>query len=202
MQAIAKNYVYWPSLDDDITSYVKDCKHCATVAKSPMHSAPIPWPKPVGPWKRIHVDFAGPIEADYFLLAVDAFSKWPEVIRTRRITSAATIAILRNIFARFGMPETLVSDNGTQFTSVEFQNFCVGNGIQHISTAPFHPQSNGQVERFVDTFKRAVRKISEGKSWSNIDEALEIFLLTYRTTPNRQVQSDMSPAEVAIFELI
>ncbi|XP_058456870.1 uncharacterized protein LOC131434234 [Malaya genurostris] len=86
------------------------------------------------------------------------------------------------------MPVTLVSDNGTQFTSVEFANFCALNGIEHVTTAPFHPQSNGQVERFVDTFKRAVKKIQEGRG--SIAEALDTFLLTYRTilpmTPHAQ----------------
>lgn len=76
----------------------------------------------------MHVDYAGPIDGDYFLLAVDYYSKWPEVIRTRRITASATINIRRSIFARLEMPETLVSDNGTQFSSVEFAQFCSTNG--------------------------------------------------------------------------
>ncbi|XP_021709560.1 uncharacterized protein K02A2.6-like, partial [Aedes aegypti] len=106
--------------------------------------------------QRVHVDYAGPIEGDYYLIAVDSFSKWPEIVQTNRITSAVTISILRGLFARLGMPVTLVSDNGTQFTSAEFADFCASNGIEHLTTAPFHPQSNGQAERFVDTFKRAV----------------------------------------------
>lgn len=116
---------------------------------------------------------------------VDSFSKWPEIVQTSRITTTATINILRSLFARLGMPETVVSDNGTQFTSAEFAEFCSINGIQHITTAPFHPQSNGQVERFVDTFKRATKK-----------EALDLFLLTYRTTPNTSAPNGLSPSEV------
>lgn len=57
-------------------------------------------------------------------MSASAYSKWPEVIVTRRISSAATIGILRNLFSRLGIPETLVSDNGPQFTSAEFQQFC------------------------------------------------------------------------------
>ncbi|XP_062704096.1 uncharacterized protein K02A2.6-like [Aedes albopictus] len=191
MKAIARSFVYWPSLDEEIVAYVKSCKHCASVAKSP----PVPWPKPTGPWKRVHIDYAGPIDGDYFLLAVDAYSKWPEIVQTRRITSAATISILRSLFARLGMPEVVVSDNGTQFTSIEFQKFCVDNGIHHVTTAPFHPQSNGQAERFVDTFKRSVKKIQEGRNTSTLQEALDVFLLVYRTTPNRQVVDGKSPSE-------
>ena len=194
MKAIARSYVYWPSIDEDIAGYVKACRHCASVARSPPHTAPVPWPKASGPWQRIHVDFAGPIDGEYYLLAVDSFSKWPEIVQTRRITSAATIGILRGLFARLGMPVTLVSDNGTQFTSAEFANFCAFNGIEHVTTAPFHPQSNGQAERFVDTFKRAVKKIQEGRG--SIAEALDTFLLTYRSTPNRSVPEGKSPSEI------
>lgn len=84
-----------------------------------------------------------------YLLVVDSFSKCPEIVQISRITAVATIMTLRSIFAWLGMPETVVSDNGTQFTSAEFAEFCCINGIQHVITAPFHPQSNGQVERFV-----------------------------------------------------
>ncbi|XP_062700588.1 uncharacterized protein K02A2.6-like [Aedes albopictus] len=193
MKALARSYVYWPLIDEEIAQYVKACKHCASVARSPPKEAPVPWPRPTGPWKRVHVDYAGPIDGVHYLLAVDAHSKWPEVVPTQRITSTATISILRSIFARLGMPETLVSDNGTQFTSSEFQQFCSDSGIDHVTTAPFHPQSNGQAERFVDTFKRALKKIQEGKV--GVGEALDVFLLTYRTTPNRQVDEGKSPSE-------
>ncbi|XP_055623231.1 uncharacterized protein K02A2.6-like [Toxorhynchites rutilus septentrionalis] len=194
MKAIARSYVYWPTLDADIVSFVKACQQCASVARSPPHSPPVSWPKLTAPWQRVHVDFAGPIEGDYYLLAIDSFSKWPEIIRTTRITSAATISILRALFARLGMPVTLVSDNGTQFTSAEFADFCASNGIEHLTTAPFHPQSNGQAERFVDTFKRAVKKIREGRG--SIEEALDVFLLTYRSTPSRALPDQKSPSEI------
>lgn len=194
MKALSRSYVYWPSLDSEVADYVKACSPCALTAKSPAAAPPVPWPKPVRPWQRVHIDYAGPVDGDYFLLAVDSHSKWPEIIRTRRITASATISILRSIFARLGMPETLVSDNGTQFTSSEFATFCSTNGIDHVTTAPFHPQSNGQAERFVDTFKRAIKKLEEGRG--STDEALETFLLAYRSTPNRSAPDGLSPSEI------
>lgn len=133
------------------------------------------------------------MEGEYFLLCVDAYSKWVEIVRTKSTTAVATISILRSLFARLGMPETLVSDNGPQFASADFDQFCLHNGIKHITTAPYHPQSNGQVERFVDTFKRSVKKIREGKG--AIQEALDVFLLTYRTTPNPATPEGISPSE-------
>ncbi|XP_053698915.1 uncharacterized protein K02A2.6-like [Sabethes cyaneus] len=194
MKALSRSYVYWPSLDEEVQAYVKTCPHCASVARSPPHMDPVPWAKASGPWQRVHVDFAGPVEGEYYLIAVDSFSKWPEVVQTRRITAHATISILRGLFARLGMPEILVSDNGTQFTSAQFADFCMSNGIEHVRTAPFHPQSNGQAERFVDTFKRTVKKIQEGRG--DIEEALDIFLLTYRSTPNRSLPESKSPSKV------
>ncbi|XP_035895367.1 uncharacterized protein LOC118516598 isoform X3 [Anopheles stephensi] len=111
MKAIARSFVYWPSLDSDIADRVASCEACQAAAKSPPSQIPSCWPKPPGPWHRVHIDYAGPVEGAYFLIAVDAYSKWPEIIKTASITSFATISILRGIFARFGPPVTLVSDN-------------------------------------------------------------------------------------------
>ncbi|XP_062540738.1 uncharacterized protein K02A2.6-like [Armigeres subalbatus] len=193
MKAIARSYVYWPSLDEDIVAHVNSCHHCAAVAKSPAKSEPLSWPKSTYPWQRVHVDYASPIEGEYFLLSVDAHSKWVEIVKTKSTTTSTTIGILRSLFARFGMPETLVSDNGSQFASADFRRYYLENGVQHITTAPYHPQSNGQAERFVDIFKRSVKKIREGKR--TIQEALDVFLLTYRTTPNPATPEGKSPSE-------
>ncbi|XP_035792094.1 uncharacterized protein K02A2.6-like [Anopheles albimanus] len=196
MKALARSYIYWPGIDHDIENKVRSCRSCMEVAKTPSHCDPAPWPESTTPWQRVHVDFAGPIDGCFFLLVIDACSKWPEIVPTVKITSEATIRLLRSIFARFGFPSALVSDNGTQFTSVEFTNFCTSNGIQHIRTAPFHPQSNGQAERFVDTFKRALKKI-KGERMA-MQEALDIFLLTYRSTPSKVLEDGRTPAEVMI----
>lgn len=141
------------------------------------------------------MDYAGPVNGKHFLVVVDALTKWPEIFMAATTTSAATIEILREIFARFGMPSTLVSDNGTQFSSEVFANFCAENGVHHIFTPPYHPQSNGQAERFVDTLKRALRKL-EGEG--TMSEIVQIFLLNYRSTPNPSAPDGKSPAE-AVF---
>ena len=89
-----------------------------------------------------------------FLIVVDSHSKWLEVEIMDSITSEATTEKLREMFARYGIPQQLVSDNGPQFTSREFSEFTKGNGIKHTLVAPYHPRSNGQAERFVQTFKQ------------------------------------------------
>ena len=92
-----------------------------------------------------------------FILLVDAHSKWPEVFEMPNTTSRKTIEILRQVFSAYGLPEQLVSDNGPQFISREFAEFMAKNGIKHIRSVPYHPATNGQVERFVQTFKRAMK---------------------------------------------
>ncbi|GBP19530.1 Uncharacterized protein K02A2.6 [Eumeta japonica] len=102
---------------------------------------------PKEPWSRIHIDYAGPYLNNYFLIVVDAYTKWLEVVPTASITAAATVNILKKIYTTFGLPITQVSDNGRQFRSQEMLQFLKENGIQAKFTAPFHPSSNGQAER-------------------------------------------------------
>ena len=92
-------------------------------------------------------------------------------------TSTNTIEELRRIFAVHGLPEVLVSDNGTAFSSAEFLDFAKRNSIGHIKTAPYHPSSNGQVERAVQTFKDSMK----GSSSDTIQTRVSRFLFTYRT---------------------
>ena len=68
-------------------------------------------------------------------------------------TSSETAKVLLSIFSRHGLPDKLVSDNGPEFTSDEFKEFKTNCGILHIKTAPYHPQTNGEAEPFVQTFK-------------------------------------------------
>ena len=117
-----------------------------------------------------------------FLVVVDAHSKWPEVIPAGSTTSSSTIEVLRDLFARFGIPEQIVSDNGAQFVSEDFQAFVKSNGIRHITSAPYHPATNGLAERAVQTFKQAFRSMHQ--SSRPVKEKLAKFLIAYRNTPH------------------
>ncbi|XP_062556636.1 uncharacterized protein K02A2.6-like [Armigeres subalbatus] len=194
MKAIARSYVFWPNIDADIEDYVRRCSRCAAVAKCPTKTTLSSWPIPTQPWSRIHEDYAGPYKGNFFLVIVDALTKWPEIYCTNSMTSSVTINKLLETIARFGLPDVIVTDNGTQFDSNSFAKFCEKNGIEHIKIPPFHPQSNGQAERFVDTLKRALTKME----CDAIEEALQTFLFTYRYTPNKYIEDSKSPAEAML----
>ena len=95
-------------------------------------------------------------------------------------TSEKTIAELRKLFSAYGLPEQVVTDNGPQFTSEEFSVFMRLNGIKHIRVAPYPPSSNGAAERFVQTFKKAMKASSNVAG--GIQQRLAAFLLSYRST--------------------
>ena len=108
------------------------------------------------------MDYARPFLEQQFLILVDAHSKWIEVKTVANATSAITIEHLRSIFAMHGLPEILVSDNGSVFTSTEFSELVKHNGIQHVKSAPYHAVSNDLAERAVQTFKAFVKKSTAG----------------------------------------
>ena len=171
---------------------VRECSTCSLNDKQSPKAPLKQWNPPDQPWDRIHVDFMGKFLGYYFLIVVDAFSKWLEVFLMNSITTSATIHHLQELFARYGLCREIVSDNGSQFTSEEFELFCARNGIRHWRTAPGHPQSNGQAERYVQTVKIALQKgFTEGKKVSDL---LQKFLFTYRRTTHSSTNS--SPAEL------
>ena len=191
MKALARSFVWWPAIDKDLEARVRQCDSCQLHRKSPPMTCLHPWEWPQEPWSRIHIDFAGPFMGHNFLIIVDAHSKWLDVHIMSSTTSAATIDTLRRVFATHGLPKTIVSDNGTAFTSAEFAQFVKLNGIKHVRTAPFHPASNGLAERAVQTFKDAMKKM---KDKSSMETKISRFLMKYRITPH--TTTGQCPAEL------
>lgn len=110
---------------------------------------------------------------NYYLILIDAYSKWHEVYKVSPPNIHGTLAYLRHAFACCGLPEVIVSENGTQLKSNNFGEFFQGHQIQHVRSPPYHSQSNGQAERFVDTFKRAILKTrGEGTNEEKIPTGL------------------------------
>ena len=183
MKLLARGKVWWRQLDAHIEAKVRQCIGCNKTAKSPPDtSRSHEWPKPAASFDRIHLDFAGPFQDKYFLILVDALSNWPEVCSMTRPNTDNTIQFLRSVFCREGLPLTLVTDNGTQFTSDEFERFCRENGIRHILTAPYHPSSNGEAERMVQNVKNSLKAMAAEPG--DLTCRIQRFLFNYRTTPN------------------
>ena len=179
-KAIARSFVWWPTIDKDIETFVKNCQGCSAHQNNPQPVRLHPWEYPQRAWQRLHLDFAGPFLGHYYLIVVDAFSKWPEVIPMTNITANSTIKVLMNLFATHGLPERIFTDNGATFCSEEFANFLKSNGISHTTSSPYHPSSNGEAERFVQTFKHNMK--CRGATQGNVASNINKFLLQYRAT--------------------
>ena len=127
-----------------------------------------------------------------------------EVFKTKSITSAATISLLRTCFSRFGLPVVLVSDNAPNFVSDEFKLYLASSGIKGINTAVHSPHMNGQAERMVQTFKDHISDFNRG---GDVQEHIDKFLFKYRLTPHSL--TGVSPSELmfghkvrSIFDLL
>jgi transposase InsO family protein len=114
-----------------------------------------------------------------FLILVDAYSGYTYVAVMKSITTAKTIDVLRQKFADFGLPDTLVSDNATTFKSREMVEFCKRNGICQLFSPIFHPQSNGRAERAVQSFKSKLTKFGN----VNLQLQVDKFMFWQHTTP-------------------
>jgi len=113
-------------MDSDIEDKMKHCHTCQENRNNPPPSVLIPWEFPQTPWERVHCNFAGPMEGKMFLILVDAFTKWLEVVPMTTATSATTIEVLQTIFATHGLLVVMITP---QFTSTEYKTFLEKNGI-------------------------------------------------------------------------
>ena len=181
MKVRARQYFWWPKLNDEIENITRQCISCQENSTLPKQATTAMWEWPSGPWKRLHLDYAGPVRGHMFLIVIDSHSKWLEVFPSTNSTTETTISNLWRLFATHGFPEHVVSDNGSQFTSFEFEKFLAQNGIKHTTTAPGHPATNGMAERYVGFVKQQLKKMTDD---SPLDVKLSKILLAYRTTPH------------------
>ena len=176
-RALARTCIWWPGISKDIATLVEKCSACEryrTVPPQPL----IPTATPDFPWQRVGTDLFEWL-GEHYLLVVDYYSRWIEVSHLKTMTSNAVIHSLKTIFARFGIPELVYSDNGTQYTSSEFARFSQFYGFKHVTSSPHHPSGNGEAERAVQTIKNLLKK----------EQDPFLALLSYRSTPLSQGQS-------------
>ena len=141
------------------------------------------------PFSRVAMDIFGPLTRTkagnkYILVIMDYETKWPEAFSLKNMTSETVADCLVEVTARLGVPNEVLSDNGTNFTSKVMAQFCMTVGIKQIKTSPYHPQTDGMVERFNATLKRLLRKLTKDPTveW---DKCLPYVLWAYRGTVHR-----------------
>ena len=167
----AKASVFWPGINAAIQTFTKSCEHCQKHLQKPNREPLLTTPLPKRPWQRIAADFCE-VRGKNYLIVVDYYSRYIEVARMEKTTSAATINVLKSIYARHGIPEVLVSDNGPQFSSQEFRDFNLAVDTEHVTSSPLYAQSNGEAESAVKVAKSLL-----------CQEDPALALLTYRSTP-------------------
>uniref|UniRef100_A0A803SS84 Gypsy retrotransposon integrase-like protein 1 n=1 Tax=Anolis carolinensis TaxID=28377 RepID=A0A803SS84_ANOCA len=188
----ARQLMYWPGMSKDIESAVGSCFVCACFAPNNQKEPLKPHEIPEGPWQKVGVDI---FEQDNrsFLLVIDYFSKYPEVVSLPDKTARTVIVKMKSVFARHGTPLIVVSDN-MPFASQEFKVFAKEWGFEQCFSSPGYPQSNGMVERAIQSIKQLTHKV--GKARGDLYAAL----LEYRNTPVTGLS--YSPAQILMGRML
>ena len=180
-RARAQQTVWWPGLGSQIQDLVRNCSKC----RQSRHQPPEPlitseFPKL--PWEKVATDLFHFNSATY-LLIVDYFSRFIEVAKLSTQSSLEVIRHTKSVFSRHGIPREVISDNGPQYSSLEYAHFAAEYGFIHTTSSPKYPQSNGEAERAVQTIKQLLRK----------SEDPHMALMIYRSTP---LHNGYSPSEL------
>ena len=194
---ISSRYV-WPRLNADVSSWCRDCLACQRAKVTRQPPAPAESiPATAQRFTQIHIDLVGPLPVaaggqSHILTVVDRATRWAEAIPLSSATTAACAAtLISGWVSRYGVPCQLTSDRGVQFTSAVWSSLTATLGIRHVLTTPYHPQSNGLVERFHCRLKDALKARLSGPSWP---EHLPWVMLGLRSAPRED--SGVLPAEL------
>ncbi|XP_060075036.1 uncharacterized protein LOC132554744 [Ylistrum balloti] len=191
---------YWPGVFKDVTQYCRTCDVCQKVAKRRCdEKAPLVQPPIVGePFFKISMDVVGPLSKSkrgnrFILTVMDDATRYPEAFALRNVDAATVADTLIEMFSRVGFPQVILTDQGSNFTSVLLNNLYEITGIRGITTSPYHPQANGKVERFNATLKAILKKLSTSnkEEW---DTLLPYALFAYREVPHEE--TGFSPFEM------
>ena len=186
MKQLIRSCCYWPGSSKSIDEYVRRCQSCTIHQRK----SDIPALTPIAdtlkaPYEQVAIDLTGPstiTRGKVLLTIIDYYSRFPEAYVLNSGNAHEILVKLRQTFARYGIPKSMVSDNGSVFKSKEMSDFVKQLGIRHIFTSNYHPQSNGAVERLHSTLKsRLARIIESGYEWN---AALDKVLFDMRSTAN------------------
>ena len=182
----AREALFWPGMSVHLKQHIQKCEICN---EKPQANAPetlMPHEIPDRPWAKVGVDLFTKFNNDY-LITVDYFSGFFEIDHLRKTTATTVITKLKNHFARYGIPEQLVSDNGPQFSCAEFAQFLQHWDCEHTPSSPGNSQANGKAEAAVKVAKNLIHKAVRAKS------DIYMALLDFRNTPSPGYES--SPAQ-------
>ncbi len=173
--------LYWPGMSAEIEEMIKNCSKCADFQNRLPRQPLKPTETPELPFEEVASDLFE-FEGNHYVLLVDYYSKFIEVDKLKGLHCSAVVEALKAQFSRHGIPTTLRTDNGPQYSAEEFKDFCRSYGVAHKTLSPHTPHSNGEAERAVQTVK---------KLWCKATDK-HLALLDYRTTPIESV--GLSPA--------
>ena len=185
----ARDTLFWPGMGADIDEYVAKCTICAQAQRSNIKEPLKPTEIPERPWYKIAVDLCE-IKGHHYLVSVDYYSKWLEMAKLDNLSSGNTIMYMKSQFSRYGVPDEVVSDNGPQFSSHEFEKFKQDYGFKHITSSAHFAQSNGQCEKTVGIVKNLVTKSKDPYK----------ALLAYRNTKIDDI--GLSPAQIFLGRML
>lgn len=188
---------FWPRMKSDIKNWTVSCIKCQR-AKVTRHTRtePLQIPVPPGRFSHVHLDIVGPLPVSqgqsYLLTIVDRFTRWPEAYPLPDITTQSIVKeFITHYVSRFGVPDTITTDQGRQFESKFFNELLRTFGISRIRSSPYHPQSNGLVERFHRQLKASFKCLDRTNEWCI---KLPFILLALRNCHKEDLNS--SPAEL------
>ena len=183
-----KIHFLWPGLFKDVKDYVKQCEGCQRAAPVKGGRAPLqPLPCVTEPFSSVAFDIVGPLPVTttgyrYILTCMCLFSKFPEAIPLRRCDNNTVADAMVEVFSRYGVPKTLLTDQGSVFTSQLTKQLCKAFSIQKVQTSPYHPQSDGALERWHACLKGMIKRANlKVKQW---DLWLRYLLFAYRDAPH------------------
>ncbi len=190
---------YWPTLYKDVADFCRSCEACQKSTHRRVPKAPmIPLPVVAEPFQRLAMDIVGPLPRSragnrYVLVVCDYATRYPEAVALRNIDAESVAEELVKLFARVGIPREILTDQGTNFTSQLLAEVYRLLHVDSLRASPYHPQTDGLVERFNQTLKEMLRKTAseEGKDW---DKLLPYVLFAYREVP--QESTGFSPFEL------
>jgi hypothetical protein len=189
---------FWPGISKDVAVHCQTCMQCQRTARVSRNKAPLmPLPVIEEPFKRIAMDIVGPVQKSsqgnrFILTVMDYATKFPEAIPLRRVDAVTVAEALVEVFSRLGIPEEILTDQGSNFMSTLMSELFEMLKVNHIRTSPYHPQTDGMVERFNGTIKAMLRKCCGNlKEW---DKMIPYLLFAYREVPH--ATTGFSPFEL------